>query len=73
MDRQLRQHRRPTGHHLGLCLALAYGLALVAVIVMGTHGRTGLRHILLGSVAETMVRTAPCPVFTVKAPVQRAS
>lgn len=45
----------------------------VDLIVMGTHGRTGLRHILLGSVAETMVRTAPCPVFTVKAPAQSAS
>ena len=38
----------------------------VDLIVMGTHGRTGLRHVLLGSVAETVVRTAPCPVFTVK-------
>lgn len=45
----------------------------VDLIVMGTHGRTGLRHILLGSVAETMVRTAPCPVFTVKAPAHSAS
>jgi nucleotide-binding universal stress UspA family protein len=45
----------------------------VDLIVMGTHGRTGLRHILLGSVAETVVRTAPCPVFTVKAPAQSAS
>lgn len=39
----------------------------VDLIVMGTHGRTGLRHALLGSVAEKVVRTAPCPVFTVKA------
>jgi Universal stress protein family len=46
---------------------------LVALIVMGTYGRTGLRHILLGSDAETVVRTAPCPVFTVKAPAQSAS
>lgn len=37
------------------------------LIVMGTHGRTGLRHMLLGSVAESLVRTAPCPVFTVRA------
>ena len=45
----------------------------VDLIVMGTHGRTGLRHVLLGSIAETVVRTAPCPVFTVKAPVHDPS
>ena len=39
----------------------------VDLIVMGTHGRTGLRHALMGSVAATVMRTAPCPVFTVKA------
>ena len=37
------------------------------VIVMATHGRTGLRHLLLGSVAERVVREAPCPVLTVRA------
>lgn len=36
------------------------------LIVMGTHGRTGLRHVLLGSVAERTIRAAPCPVLTVK-------
>lgn len=36
------------------------------VIVMGTHGHTGLAHVLLGSVAEQVVRTAPCPVMTVR-------
>lgn len=36
------------------------------LIVMATHGRTGLRRFLLGSVTEKVVRTAPCPVFTVK-------
>ena len=45
----------------------------VDLIVMGTHGRTGLRHVLLGSIAETVVRTAPCPVFTVKATVHGPS
>jgi nucleotide-binding universal stress UspA family protein len=39
------------------------------VIVMGTHGRRGLAHLLMGSVAESVIRTAPCPVLTVKAPV----
>jgi hypothetical protein len=33
---------------------------------MGTHGRTGLAHLLMGSVAEQVVRTAPCPVLTVR-------
>jgi nucleotide-binding universal stress UspA family protein len=37
------------------------------MIVMSTHGFTGMRHLLLGSVAERVVRTAACPVFTVKA------
>jgi nucleotide-binding universal stress UspA family protein len=36
------------------------------LIVMGTHGRTGLGRALLGSVAEQVLRTAPCPVATVK-------
>jgi universal stress protein A len=35
------------------------------LIVMGTHGRTGLAHIALGSVAERTVRAAPCPVLTI--------
>ena len=36
------------------------------LIVMGTHGRTGLRHVLLGSVAEKVVRHAPCSVLVVR-------
>lgn len=35
------------------------------MIVLGTHGYTGLRHAMLGSVAERVVRRAPCPVLTV--------
>jgi nucleotide-binding universal stress UspA family protein len=37
------------------------------LIVMGTHGRRGVSRALLGSVAEMIVRTAPCPVLTVRA------
>lgn len=36
------------------------------MIVMGTHGRTGLRHLLMGSVAEQVLRRADCPVLTVR-------
>lgn len=37
------------------------------LIVIGTHGHTGLKHLLLGSVAERVVQKAPCAVLTVKA------
>ncbi len=38
------------------------------LVVMGSHGRSGLRRALMGSVAERVVRTAPCPVLTIRAP-----
>jgi nucleotide-binding universal stress UspA family protein len=38
------------------------------LVVMGTHGRRGVARMLLGSVAERVVRTAPCPVLTVHGP-----
>jgi universal stress protein A len=40
------------------------------LIVMATRGRTGLQHVLLGSVAERVVRLAPCPVLTVRKGIQ---
>ena len=39
---------------------------VVDLIVMGTHGRTGLTHVLMGSVAERVVRMAPCPVLVTR-------
>src|SRR5688572_4934042 len=41
----------------------------VDLIVLGTHGRQGVAHLILGSVAEHVVRTAPCPVLTVRSHV----
>jgi universal stress protein A len=38
----------------------------IELLVLGTHGRRGVKRALLGSVAETIVRTAPCPVMTVR-------
>ena len=40
----------------------------IDLVVVGTHGRTGLTHALMGSVAERVVRKAPCPVLTVRPP-----
>lgn len=40
----------------------------VDLIIMGTHGRGAVAHFLMGSVAERVVRTAPCPVLTVRHP-----
>lgn len=40
------------------------------LIVMGTHGRTGLGRLLMGSVAELVLRQATCPVLTVKTPMK---
>jgi nucleotide-binding universal stress UspA family protein len=54
-----------TGAPSGEIAALAEKLG-ADLIVMGTRGRSGLDHMLLGSVAERTIRIAPCPVLTVK-------
>ena len=43
------------------------------LIVMGTHGRSGLAHVILGSVAERTLRHAPCAVLTVHTPDEKAA
>lgn len=40
----------------------------VDVIVLGTHGRSGLSHLLVGSIAESVMRKATCPVVTIRRP-----
>jgi nucleotide-binding universal stress UspA family protein len=46
----------------------AVAAAKADLIVIGTHGRTGIKHALMGSVAERVVRIAPVPVLTVRSP-----
>lgn len=55
-----------TGVPWDAIVALAEDDPRIDLVVMGTHGRTGLRHVLLGSVAEKVVRHAPCPVLVVR-------
>lgn len=42
----------------------------IDMIVIGTHGRTGLKRLIMGSVAESIVRRATCPVLAIKTPAQ---
>ena len=43
------------------------------LIIIGTHGRTGFSHVFMGSVAERVVRTAGCPVLTVRSPAKQTT
>jgi len=45
----------------------------VDLIVIGTHGQTGWRHLVFGSVAEKVVRLAACPVLSIRAPRERVA
>ncbi len=65
------EHRLITGDpaHAIVRLAKEEG---VDMIVMGTHGRSGLSRMLMGSVAEAIVRRAECPVLTYKQPTNNA-
>lgn len=66
------EHRLVAGEPAGEIVRLAEE-AQCDLIVMGTHGRRGLSRLLLGSVAEEVMRHAPCPVLTVKASVPASS
>ena len=67
-DPQVRhEHRLIVGNPADKIVAVAKE-EQADLIVMGTYGRTGLVRLLFGSVAEAVVRRAPCPVLTFKAP-----
>ncbi len=61
-------HLLETGHPVEEILRVA-SETRVDLIVMGTHGGRGLKRMLLGSVAQRVMREAPCPVLTVKTPL----
>lgn len=63
------EHRLEYGDPAAVILKVAEEIG-ADLIVLGTHGRTGLRRLLMGSVAEQVVRKAPCPVLTLRTPVQ---
>lgn len=78
-ERQLLAKTRPTDDSVPVRQLLLHGSAAsklvetaeaenADLIVMGTHGRTGLLRTLMGSVAESVVRRSPCPVLTIKNP-----
>ena len=66
------QHRLITGDPAQAIARLAESED-VDLIVMGTHGRTGLTRMLMGSVAEAVVRRASCPVLTYKQPSEKTT
>jgi len=66
------QHRLITGDPAAAIARLVED-ENVDLIVMGTHGRTGLSRLLMGSVAEAVVRRAKCPVLTYKQPAAQTT
>ena len=84
LEEQARQHmdeltKKTQAEHANVTGVVRIGSAFLEIIryaqelsadlvVVGTHGRTGLTHMIIGSVAEKVVRKAPCPVLSVKHP-----
>ncbi len=64
------KHRLITGHPAHAIVQLAESED-VDLIVMGTHGRSGLSRLLMGSVTENVMRKAPCPMLTYKEPSEK--
>ncbi len=63
------EHHRLEGNTSAEIRRLAQKLG-IDLIIMTTHGRTGLRRVLMGSVAESMVREAPCPLLVLRPTAQ---
>jgi nucleotide-binding universal stress UspA family protein len=63
------EHKLVDGDPAEQIIKAAAGMDL---IVLGTHGTTGLARLLMGSVAESVLRNAPCPVLTVRTPPKSA-
>ncbi len=61
------EHRLVSGDPAGAITRLAESEG-VDMIVLGTHGRTGISRLVMGSVAEAVVRHSPCPVLTFRQP-----
>jgi nucleotide-binding universal stress UspA family protein len=66
------EHRLEEGDAARVILEVAREIG-AGLIIMGTQGRTGLGRLLLGNVAEHVLRKAPCPVLTVKLPFAAAA
>lgn len=66
------KHRMVTGEPAGAIVRVAEEEE-ADMIVLGTHGRTGLSRLLMGSVAEAVVRRAKCPVLTYREPAKTAA
>ena len=65
-----------TNYQTAICTGIPYeeiirkaGETAASLIVLGTHGRTGIDHLIFGSTAERVVRSASCPVLTIRMPV----
>jgi universal stress protein A len=69
MDGVVCKHRYFRGSPVGEILKFAQQEE-IDLIVMGSHGRTGISRLLMGSVAEAVMRKTPCPVLVVKQPVR---
>ena len=77
LTRKMEEFVKPVGGGVASSYVIEFGLPTdrivhyaneneIDLIVMGTHGRTGLRRVLMGSVAEAVVRKANCPVLALK-------